>query len=134
LFTGRSLSLRVTLENRLSDLLAAHHASQIEPLVIIPPRQADAWLLVRFASEPGHRCVSHNGRHGYPFRLELTFFIRVAEMGRNVWQISPETTGIYDKNLAKIAKLIISRIERCHIPNHNLFVTNLYPSEVLPKV
>ena len=55
-------------------------------------------------------------------------------MGRNVWQISPETAGIYDKNLAKIATWVVSMIEHCHIPNHNLFVTNLYPSEVLPKV
>lgn len=55
-------------------------------------------------------------------------------MGGNVWQISPETAGIYDKNLAKIATQVLGCTDRCHIPNHNLFVTNLYPSEVLPKV
>lgn len=55
-------------------------------------------------------------------------------MRRNVWQISSEMAGIYDKNLTTIATQVVSRIEHCHIPNHNLFVTNLYPSEVLPKV
>jgi hypothetical protein len=134
LFTGRSLSHRDTLENGLSDLVAVHHASQIEAFMIIPPRPGDAWLLRLFAGEPGHRRMSQNGRHGYPFVLEPTFYFRIVEMRRNVWQISSEMAGIYDKNLTTIATQVVSWIEHCHIPNHNLFVTNLYPSEVLPEV
>jgi hypothetical protein len=55
-------------------------------------------------------------------------------MGVKVWQISPERAVIFDRNLAKIDTLVVRVTENCHIPNHNLFLTNLYPSGVLPWV
>ena len=53
-------------------------------------------------------------------------------MGGKVWQISPEWTVIYDRNPAKIDTLVVRVTENCHIPNHNLFVTNLYRPGLLP--